>query len=71
MFIIGKILFFFLSPFVWLFILVILTATAKTEKKKKTTGWHCAGCIAFFLQPMVDQQPAISISCSSNAHGSE
>jgi uncharacterized SAM-binding protein YcdF (DUF218 family) len=51
MFIIGKILFFFLSPFVWIFILVILTALAKTEIKRKKLAGIALAALLFFTNP--------------------
>jgi len=51
MFIIGKILFFFLSPFVWVFILVILTALAKTENKRKKLAGTALAVLVFFSNP--------------------
>jgi len=50
-FIIGKILFFFLSPFVWIFILVILTALARTEKKRKKLAGIALAALLFFTNP--------------------
>jgi uncharacterized SAM-binding protein YcdF (DUF218 family) len=51
MFIIGKILYFFLSPFVWVFILVILTALAKTENKRKKLAGIALAILLFFSNP--------------------
>ncbi len=51
MFIIGKILFFFLSPFVWVFILVIFTALAKTEAKRKKLARITLAVLLFFSNP--------------------
>jgi uncharacterized SAM-binding protein YcdF (DUF218 family) len=51
MFIAGKILFFFLSPFVWVFILVILTALARTENKRKKLGGTALAVLLFFSNP--------------------
>ena len=51
MFIIGKILQFFLSPFVWIFILVILTALAGTEKKRKKLAAITLAALLLFSNP--------------------
>jgi uncharacterized SAM-binding protein YcdF (DUF218 family) len=51
MFIIGKILYFFLSPFVWVFILVILTALTKTENKRKKLAGIALAVLLFFSNP--------------------
>ena len=51
MFIVGKILFFFVSPFVWIFILVILTALAKTENKRKKLAGIAFAALLFFTNP--------------------
>lgn len=51
MFIIGKILQFFLSPFVWIFILVILTALARNEKKRIKLAGITLAALLFFTNP--------------------
>ena len=51
MFIIGKILQFFLSPFVWIFILVIVTALAGTEKKRKKLAAITLAALLLFTNP--------------------
>ena len=51
MFIIGKILQYFLSPFVWVFILVILTAMAKKEKNRKKLAGIALAVLLFFSNP--------------------
>lgn len=51
MFIIGKILQYFLSPFVWVFILVILTAMAKKEKNRKKLAGIALVALLFFSNP--------------------
>lgn len=53
MFIIGKILQYFLSPFVWVFILVILTALAKKEKNRKKLAITALAALLFFSNPWV------------------
>ena len=53
MFIIGKILQYFLSPFVWVFILVILTAMAKKEKNRKKLAGIALAALLFFSNPWV------------------
>lgn len=51
MFIIGKILQYFLSPFVWVFILVIMTAMAKKEKNRKKLAGIALAALLFFSNP--------------------
>lgn len=51
MFIIGKILQYFLSPFTWIFILVILTALARTEKKRKKLAAITLAALLLFTNP--------------------
>jgi uncharacterized SAM-binding protein YcdF (DUF218 family) len=51
MFIIGKILQFFLSPFVWIFILIILTALARTENKRKKLAAITLAALLLFTNP--------------------
>jgi len=53
MFIIGKILQYFLSPFVWVFILVILTAMTKKEKNRKKLAGIALAALLFFSNPWV------------------
>lgn len=53
MFILSKFFFFFLSPFVWIAILVIMAAFTKTEKKRKTLSRIILAALLFFTNPWI------------------